>query len=408
MPGQSEKLVIPSKNIPKMEDLLLEGRRVLMRVDLDCPLGPDHQLLDESRLHAVVPCIRKALDAGAKLVLAGHLGAPGGRRVPDLSMAVVGERLATMLGQDVFLPEDAVGDGPRKVVMERVEGEVVLLENLGFYGEEEAGDEVFAQRLAMLADVFVNEAFSLSHRRLASLAALPRYLPQHGIGPLFQKELSFLSRVPMPSESPLVFLAGGDRVDEALGLVQAQLGRIKTLALGGPMVASWLAAKGVRVGLSPVEADKFDVISGLVGRAKLRGVDVVLPSDVVVTRGMGTEGPFETVPVEAIPDDARIVDLGPRAVEALGESFASARMVLWTGVLGRWSEAPQLAATEAVGKALSRCRATAVVVGPSLGAAMGRLMLTPFLAHVSSGGDATLRYLEGESLPALKALMEDA
>lgn len=401
-------LVIPPKNIPRMEDLLLEGRRVLMRIDLDCPLGPDHQLLDESRLHAVVPCIRKVLDAGAKLVLAGHLGTPGGRRVPDFSMAVVGERLAAMLGQDVFLPEDAVGDGPRKVIMERVEGEVVLLENLGFYAEEASGDEVFAQRLAMLADVFVNEAFGLSHQRLASLAALPRYLPQHGIGPVFQKELNYLSRVQLPSESPLLFLAGGDRVDESLGLVQSLLGRVRTLALGGPMVASWLAARGLHVGLSPVEPDKFDAISGLVGRARLRSVDVVLPSDVVVARGMGSDGPVETVSVEAIPDDARIVDLGPRSVEALGETFASAKMVLWNGVLGRWSEAPQLTATEAVGKALSRCRATAVIVGHSLGVAMGRLMLTPFLAHVSTGGEAALRYLEGESLPALKALMEDA
>ncbi|HOI09024.1 MAG TPA: phosphoglycerate kinase [Myxococcota bacterium] len=397
----------PRKDIPRMEDLPLEGRRVLMRVDLDCPLGPDHRILDETKLHAAMPAIRKAVDAGAKLVLAAHLGAPAGRRLPDLSMAVVGERLAALLGQDVFLPEDAVGDGPRKVVMERVEGEVVLLENLGFYAEEEAGDDVFAQRLAMLADVYVNEAFGLSHRRLASLSALPRYLPQHGIGPAFQKELGFLGRARAGAETPLVLMAGGDRVDESIGVVQAQLGRVRTLAVGGPVAASWLAAKGVRVGLSPTEPERLEALAGLVNRAKLRGVDLVLPTDVVVARGVAGDGPRETVPVDAIPDDARIVDLGPASIDAFRASFGGARLVLWTGVLGQWGENPCLGATEAVAKALSRCSATAVIAGPAIAAAIGRLMLTPFLAHVSTGGEAALKYLEGETMPAMQALAEE-
>lgn len=396
----------PRKDIPRMEDLPLEGRRVLMRVDFDCPLGPDRRIVDDSRLYAVVPSIRKALEAGAKLVLAGHLGRPNGRRVPELSMAVVGERLTAMLGQDVYLPEDAVGDGPRKVVMERVEGEVVLLENLGFYAEEEAGDEVFAQRLAMLADVFVNEAFGLGHRRLASVSALPRYLPFHGIGPAFQKELSFLGRVRNGAEAPLVVVAGGDSVDEALGVLQAQLGRMKTIVVGGPMVASWLAAKGTRVGLSTVEMDKVEALGSLMSRARLRGVDIVLPVDVVVVRGTEIDGPGEVVAVDAVPDDGRIVDVGPATAELFRGTFASARMVLWVGPLGRWGDVPCLSGTEAVAKALSRCSATAVVAGASTAAAIGRLMLTPFLAHVSTGGDAALRFLEGESLPAVQCLMD--
>jgi phosphoglycerate kinase len=390
-----------------MEDLPLEGRRVLMRVDFDCPLDPDRRILDDARLYAVVPSIRKAVEAGAKLVLAGHLGRPNGRRVPELSMSIVGERLAAMLGQDVYLPEDAVGDGPRKVVMERVEGEVVLLENLAFYAEEEAGDEVFAQRLAMLADVYVNEAFGLAHRRLASVAALPRYLSLHGIGPSFQKELAFLGRVRSGAELPLVVVAGGDSVGESLGVLQAQLGRMKTIAVGGPMVASWLAAKGARVGLSPVEEDKVEALAGLMSRARLRGVEVLLPQDVVVVRGTEIDGSGEVVAIDDVPDDGRIVDVGPATVELFRQTFASARMVLWVGPLGRWADAPCLAGTEAVAKALSRCSATAVIAGASTAAAIGRLMLTPFLAHVSTGGDAALRFLEGENLPAVKCLTDE-
>ncbi len=397
----------PRKDIQRMDELPLEGRRVLMRVDLDCPLGPDRRILDDSKLYAVVPSIRRATDAGAKLVLAGHLGQPNGRRVPEFSMSVIGERLAAMLGQDVYLPEDAVGDGPRKVVMERVEGEVVLLENLGFYAEEEAGDEVFAQRLAMLADVYVNEAFGLSHRLLASVAALPRYLPLHGIGPVFQKELAFLGRARSGSEGPMVVLAGGDKVDDSLRVLQGQLGRVKTIALGGPMVASWLAAKGMRVGLSAVEDDRIEVLSSLIGRARLRGVDVEFPSDVVVVRGADIDGPGEVVAVDSVPDDARIVDVGPATIEAFRATFAGARVVLWIGPLGRWGESPCLAATEAVAKALSRCSATAVIAGSATAAAIGKLMLTPFLAHVSSGGDASLRFLEGDALPGVKVLMEE-
>ncbi len=395
----------PGKKLHKLEDLPLEGRRVFMRVDLDCPIGPRKILQDESKIQAIVPSIRAAVDAGARLVLASHLGSPDGKRVPSLSMTIIGERLAAILDRDIYVPDDAVGDGPRKVIMERLDGEIVLLQNLGFYSDEQANDDLFAQRLGALADVYVNEAFALNHLSLASTATLPKYLTVNGAGPLFHKEFKRLNALKTSLDSNLVLIAGGETVGGTFDLIQAFFNRIKTLVIGGPMVATWLAANGMRVGLSPVEADKVEAVTSLLGRARLRGFDVILPKDVAIIRQADPDKKMLVGPVNQIPDDGIIVDLGPATIREINASFAEASTVLWAGELGRGLD--QLDATEAVGKALSKCRASGTIVGDNLAAAMKMLMLTPFLGHVSTGGDASIRFLEGVSLPGLKSFVED-
>jgi phosphoglycerate kinase len=399
--------VDPRKDIKKVEDLLLEGRRVFLRVDLDCPLAPDGTIADDAKIQAALPRIRYAVEQGAKVVLASSLGKPGGRRVPELSMAVVGERLAAMLGTDIYLPEDSVGDGPRKVVMERVEGEVVLLENLAFHPEESANDDVFAQKLCQLADVYVLESFAVAALPHASVCAMPRHFSEKGAGPGVLKELTFLGKAIGGNENPFVLLAGGCGVADQIALMNQLLGRSRGIAVGGEIAATFLRARGSRIGLTPVDEERVEMAAGLMNRAKLRGLDLALPVDVVVTRVADGSETGRVVSVDNIPDDARIVDIGPATIAEFNGLFAGARTVLWSGAMGRCLDGQFMEGTAAVAKALAHCSATSIVVGDDTTAAVQRLVLTPFLSHVAAGGDLALRYLLGMDMPGIEALREE-
>ncbi len=394
------------RGITKLESLPLEGRRVLVRADLDCPLTPEGRLADDARIQAILPTVRHAIAQGAKVVLAGSLGQPGGRRVPELSMAVVGERLAELLDQEVFLPEDTVGDGPRKVVMERVDGEVVLLENLAFQPEEEADDDVFAQRLAMLCDVYLNDALFASGRKLASTRSVPKHVNLKAAGMALNKELTFLNRIAGIPEGPFTLMVGGARFSDKIGLMNTLLGKVKTVLVGGATAATFLAARGVKVGLTPVEKERFEAASQFLSRARLRGVDVQLPTDVVVSDGIGESAEVSTVAVEAIPSGAQILDIGSDTAAAFAKALAASRTVFWNGPLGACEQAPFREGTEKVAKALARSRATSIVAGTDTVAAVSRLVLTPFLTHVSGGGDAALALVEGRDVPGVEALRD--
>ena len=403
----------PLKNIRRMEDLPLEGRRVLIRVDFNVPVTADGDVVDDSRIQAAIPTIRHAIEQGAKVVLASHLGRPNGRRVPELSMLPVGERLRDLLSKElgreveVFLPEESVGDGPRKVVMERVEGDVVLLENLRFYPEEEANDNVFAMKLAALADVFVNDAFSALHRQHASISAAPKHFAERGVGLLLMKELSVFGRLVGSPDAPFVALLGGSRVPEKIGVMNSLLPRARTILVGGQTATTFLAARGLKVGKSRVEPDRFDAVAGLLSRAKLRGVDVMLPTDVVVATEIADEAPTEVVPADAIPAEALVVDIGPETAAAYAAVLKGAKTVLWDGPMGYAERKPFLAASETVGKAIARSSAMSVVTGIDTVAAVNRLVLKPFFKHVSTGGSASIALLEGRELPGLDALREE-
>jgi phosphoglycerate kinase len=400
------------KGIRKMEDLLLEGRRVLIRVDFGVPLAPDGSIADDARIQAAVPTIRHAIDQGAKVVLASHLGRPRGRRTPELSMLPVAERLQEMLTKEmgkemeIFLPDESVGDGPRKVVMERVEGEVVLVENLRFHPEEEANDNLFAQKLSAIADVYVNDAFGACHRPHASVSAVAKYFSEKAAGLLVMKELSVLSKLLGSPDGPYFLVVGGERFSDKLTCMNNLLGRVRAILAGGAVAATMMAAKGLAVGRSRIEPDKVETAGNFLSRAKLRGVDVLLPIDVVVARDASDEAPTEVVAADRVPEDAMVLDIGPESAALFGSTLSGARTVFWNGPMGVYERRPFLAGTEAVAKAIARSSAMSVVGGTNTVAAVAKLVLTPFFKHVSMGGPATLLVLEGRELPGLEALRE--
>jgi phosphoglycerate kinase len=395
------------RGIGKLEALPLEGRRVLIRADLDCPLTPDNRIADDAKLHAVLPTLKHVIAQGGKAVLAGSLGQPGGKRVPELSMAIVGERLAELLDQEVFLPEDTVGDGPRKVVMERVDGELVLLENLAFQPEEEADDDAFAQRLAQLCDLYVNDALGPSGRRLASVRGAARHVNLKAAGLLLHRELTCLNRIAGTPEAPFTVMVGGPSLSAKMGLMMALLGKAKTFLVGGGVASTFLAAKGLRVGRTAVEKDRLDAAKQFLSRAQLRGVEVILPVDVAVSDGDGVAmGGSAIVPADAVPSGGDIRDVGPETAAAFAKAIAGSKTVFWNGPLGAFEQAPFGEGTEKVAKALAHSRATSIVAGTDTAAAVSRLVLTPFLTHVSGGGDSALALLEGREVPGVEALRE--
>jgi phosphoglycerate kinase len=394
------------RGIQSIETIPLEGRRVLVRSDLDCPLAGDDRVSDDSILQAALPTIRYGIEQGARIVVAAHLGNPGGKRVPELSILPVAERLADLLSKDVFVPEDCVGDGPRKLVMERVDGDVVILENLRFCSEEETNDDVFAQRLASLADVYVNDAFRASGTAHASVEAICRHVSVKAAGLQMVKELTSLGRVLVSPEQPFMVVLGGARASDKLGVLASLLGKARCICIGGAVATSFLAAKGLRVGRSEVEGERFEAISILLSKARIRGVDIVLPTDVLVCNDPDSGEAGEIVPVHEIPPDGTIVDIGPESVREFASRLGAAKTVLWNGPMGMWERRQFLAGTEALGKAIAHSRATSIVGGEDTVAAVSHLVLKPFFSHVSLGGDSTLRFLEGRDMPGVDAIRE--
>jgi len=386
------------RGLEKLEALPLEGRRLLLRVDLDCPLE-DGLLLDDRKIRAVLPSVRQVLAAGARLVLASHLGNPQGRRVPGLSMAPVGLRLAELLDQEVFLPEDVVGDGPRKVVMERMDGEVVLLENLSFHAEEERGDDLFAQQLLQLCDLYGNDALGLCARRWASIAAIPRHVHARAAGPLLFRELAQLNRLCGSLEQPAGLLMGGGLLKERLALAQAWQGKARVMAFGGRL--GWAMAQPS----SAAEREEMEQARNFLARMQAREIEVHLPVDFRVAMEDGTE---TIAGVREVPKTARILDIGPETAADFGRVLAGLRTAWWHGPLGDRGEEATGEGSGHVARALARSRCVSIVLGDEAAALVGRLGLTPFFTHVSSAGDAVLTLLEGQDLEGLKVLREEA
>ncbi len=384
--------------------MALDGRRVLVRVDMDCPVDENGRVADDSKIQACLPTIKHLISEGAKIVLASSFGAPGGRRNAKFSLAPVGERLTEILDCDVYLPEDTVGDGPWKVIMERVEGEVVLLENLGFYAEDDRNDDFFAQRLFMLADVFVNEAFRLSDKVLASTVGVCGLFNEKTAGFRFRKEIEALGKLVNGGEGPMAFLLGGS--DDGVGLeyLNVQLGRVQKVMVAGEAALPFYAAKGFRTGVHKVEKERVETAGKILSRAALRGVDIELPMDLVVLPFGAGEDDARIVRSDGIPDGFEICDIGPGAAESFCGGFKGVRSILWSGALGHCDRPAFMAGTAKVAKAVIRSSAAATVVGDEMAAVVSKLVLTPFFAHVSNGGEAGMEMLLGKELPAIKAL----
>ncbi len=381
-------------------DVPVAGRRVFVRVDFNVPLDQTGHVLDDRRIREAVPTIRYLLDHGARVILASHLGRPGGRPNPAFSLRPVAERLQDLLGQPVrFIPE-TVGPAAEAAIQQLQPGQVALLENLRFFPGEEKNDPAFAEQLARLADLYVNDAFGSAHRAHASTVGITRFLPAVS-GFLMEKELRTLGDALEAPRRPLVAVIGGAKISSKIGVLQNLLPRVDHLLIGGGMANTFLKARGIEVGCSLVENDQLPVAQQILASA---GPKLVLPVDVVVAPEPSPTALPTVVSVDQVPPDQMILDVGPETVDRFGQIFQSAGTVIWNGPLG-YAELPMFAeGTLGVAHQLARSGATSIVGGGDLVAALEQLGLAERMTHVSTGGGASLEFLEGKVLPGVAAL----
>jgi phosphoglycerate kinase len=393
--------------IASIKDLDLAGKRVFLRVDLNVPLGEGGTVTDDSRIRAALPTIRLALAAGARLVLASHLGRPDGKAVPELSLRAVGERLAELLDHEILVPEDCVGDAPRYLVGNLRDGQLVLLENLRFHAEEEANDDGFARQLAALADVYVNDAFGTAHRAHASTVGMTHYVKERAAGLLLARELEHLQRLVDRPEKPFVAVLGGAKVKDKLGVMNNLLTKVDALVVGGAMAYTFLKARGVDVRASRVEPDRLPAAERLLERADQTGLKLMLPVDhkyVTSPDDIRTATRPAVARNGELPEGAVCCDIGPQTVRLFEDTLRGAKTVFWNGPMGIFELPAFAAGTESVAKAVARSGGFTVVGGGDSVAALARAGVTPFISHVSTGGGASLELVEGRKLPGVEAL----
>jgi len=383
----------------------LAGQRVLVRSDLNVPLGPGG-IADDGRIRASVPTIRDLSERGARVVVCSHLGRPNGAADPHYSLRPIAERLAELLGAPVRFAEDVVGPSAQETVAGLVDGDVALLENLRFEPGETADDPSFAAALAGLADAYVDDAFGAVHRAHASVTGVPRLLP-HAAGALVRAEVEMLQRLTGSPDRPYAVVLGGSKVSDKLGVIANLLGQVDTLLVGGGMCFTFLRAQGHQVGDSLLEGDQLDAVRGLLTSAAERGVELALPVDVVVAREVTADAETTVVPATAIPAGWKGLDIGPATAARFSELLSGARTVFWNGPMGVFELAPFAAGTAEVGRAVAAVDGISVVGGGDSAAAIAALHLpVERFTHISTGGGASLSYLEGKPLPGLVALAD--
>jgi phosphoglycerate kinase len=392
--------------LPKLtiERLPLAGRRVFLRADLNAPLE-NGAVSDDTRLRAVVPTLRHALDAGAAVVLASHLGRPKGGPDPAYSLRPVADRLAQLLERPVPLAPDCVGAATRAQAQALKAGEVLLLENLRFHPEEEKNDDGFAQQLAQLADCYVNDAFAAAHRAHASIAAITRHLQPAAAGLLMQRELEALGRILEAPERPLVAVLGGAKVSDKVSLVEHLIGKVDGLVIGGGMAFTFLRALGHAVGRSLVEPDRIATARAALEAARRRGVQLTLPVDAVVAEGLDSPS-GRVVGIREIPEAQMGLDIGPRTVDKFGGVVKSARTIVWNGPMGVFEKPPFAAGTVAMAHAIAEAPAFSMIGGGDTIAAVNMAGVGDRIGYISTAGGAFLEFLEGRTLPGVAALSE--
>ncbi len=391
--------------IRKITDLELVGRRVLIRVDFNVPLNKEGAITDDERIRAAMPTIQHALEQGARVILASHLGRPKGKPDPRYSLEPCGARLAELMNVEVHLPDDCVGDAARKVIQDLRPGQLCLLENLRFHPEEEANDEGFVKALADLCDTYVSDAFGTLHRAHASTAGLPRVKSERAMGFLVASEVASLARVVDSPERPFVAVLGGAKVADKIEVIEALLGKCSALCIGGAMANTLLAAQGHALGQSRVERDWLARGRTLLEQARDRGVEILLPTDVMAATSLeATEGELRSV--THISEDQLALDIGPATVKAFAEKLAKARTVFWNGPMGLFENAAFARGTLGVAEAVASCPGFTVVGGGDSAAAVRQAgaELAGRIDHVSTGGGAALELIEGKRLPGVEAL----
>lgn len=386
-----------------IRDLDVQGKTVLVRVDYNVPLDSEGHVADATRITATLPTITYLREHGAKIVLMAHFGRPKGQPNPKYSLKPVAAELSKQLGVTVPLAPDCVGPDVVQMVRELQPGNVLLLENVRFHAGEENNEPDFARQLAALGDLFVNDAFGAAHRAHASTAGIAEFLPS-AAGFLMHKELEVLGGILESPKKPFVAIVGGAKVSSKLGVLESMLQRVDKLLIGGGMANTFLKARGLEVGKSLLETDLVETAADLDKRARERGVELLLPSDVVVTEKFAPDATGEIVDATAVPQDRSIVDIGPKAIAAYSAALDGAGTVLWNGPMGVFEIPAFSEGTKAIAQVLAASSAVTVIGGGESVAAVEQLGLADKMTHISTGGGASLELLEGKELPGVAAL----
>jgi len=389
-----------------VRDIEISGKRVLVRVDFNVPLDEaTGKITDDGRIRATLPTIKYLIERRARVILMSHLGRPKGKVVDNLRLSVVARRLSQFLGQQVGTTSDCVGPEVEKSVASLKGGDVLLLENLRFHPDEEAGDASFAQALAKLGDVFVNDAFGAAHRAHASIVGITNYLPSVA-GFLMEKEIKNLGSLLENPAHPFTALLGGAKVSDKVSVMENIIDRVDSLLIGGGMAATFLKAKSYEVGLSLIETDRLDTAAGLMEKTTKRGVRLLLPVDVIVADETNIEAKVETVSVANIPEDKKIVDIGPQTIKNFSEELQKCKTVFWNGPVGIY-EIPQFArGTQEIARLLASLDAATIIGGGSTAEIVTEMGLADKITFVSTGGGASLEFLGGDTLPGVAALLD--
>lgn len=392
----------PSLTVPRLDDLALSGKRVLVRVDFNCPQDDTGKITDDTRIRAAVPTIREVLGKGGKPILLSHLGRPKGKVVESMRLAPMGARLQELLGSPVVILKESTGPAVVAAIASAPRGSVVLLENVRFHDGDEKGDSALAAQWAQLGDCFVNDAFGAAHRDHASVCGIARLLPS-AAGRLMEKEIAAFGRVLEKPERPLVAILGGAKVSDKLQVVDHLLDKVDALLVGGGMAYTFLSARGGAIGKSLVQKDQLDAVRGCLAKAAARKVEILLPEDHVCAEAFD-EGAKPIATGAEIPEGLMGLDIGPKTRERYAARIQSARTVVWNGPMGVFEWPAFRGGTEAVGRAVAACPGYTVVGGGDSVAAVEMLGLASRIRHISTGGGASLELLETGTLPGIQAL----
>lgn len=386
-----------------IEDIDVQGKKVLVRVDFNVPLNENGEITDETRIGAALPTIQYLLDHGAKVILMSHLGRPKGEVKPEFSLAPVAKRLGELLNTKVIFATDCIGKEAQDAVDSMEAGQVVLLENLRFHKEETANDPEFAKQLASLGDIFVLDAFGTAHRAHASTAGVADYLPAVA-GFLIGKELSVMGKALEDPARPFIAILGGAKVSDKIGVIENLLTKVDGLIIGGGMANTFVKAQGYEMGKSLVDDERLDLARDLMDQAKKKGIKIMLPSDFVVAKEFKADAETQIVAAENIPADAMALDIGPSTRIIFANEIKSAKTVIWNGPMGV-AEMPAFAGgTKAIAEALADSSAITIIGGGDSAAAVKKLGYADKMSHISTGGGASLEFLEGKELPGVAAL----
>jgi phosphoglycerate kinase len=392
-----------------VNDLKLRGKRVLVRVDFNVPFDDKGHISDDTRIVESLPTIKKILNDGGRAILMSHLGRPKGKRKPEFSLAPVAQHLSTLINQKVEFCSDCVGPEATKMANQLKDGECLLLENLRFHPEEEENNEAFAKQLAELGDVYINDAFGSAHRAHASTEGVTKFIKQSVAGYLMMKELEYLGKATGNPTRPYIAILGGAKISGKIDVIQNLMGKVDAILVGGGMAFTFFKAQGMEIGDSLLEADKLDTAKSVLNTAAEKNVRLLLPVDCVIAQAVENTAPTEVVEVGQVKAGWKGLDIGPKTVELFSSEIKKAKTVVWNGPMGVFEVDKFAAGTDAIARALADATkggAVTIVGGGDSAAAIAKANLEKSVSHVSTGGGASLEFLEGKELPGVAALSE--